>query len=138
MAEYVIHQHHHYGWTMNTYEADSAEEAMMMDLLKSHEWLPEYGHKVEFIPDKQRYAVYFDGPPYPGAFRGIFAYDGGYWFGDQMRIGAPDDCAECGGTGVNHYNPFCKCWKCDDIDKTRKYAPHDTPGVGSGKAGVRA
>ena len=121
---YVVHQHHHYGWTMNTHLAGSPEEAMRNDLLKYHPWLSEYGHKVSFSDG--RYKVEYAGEPYPRAYYTTpsWARMGDYWFGERIHIGSPDDCNKCGGTGVNHYYPWRQCWACGN---------GETKGKSSGK-----
>ncbi len=126
LATYVVvHQHHHFGWTMNTHTALSAEEAMRKDVLRYHPWLPQYGHRLSF--SEGRYRVEYDGEPYPRAYfhTPAWAKMGDYWFGGRLHIGQADDCEKCGGTGVNHYNPFFECWKCGD---------GKTKGKSSGKA----
>lgn len=118
MSEYVVYQHHHYGWTKTSHIAEDAQGALQADVCHFHPWLIQYGHKIEFKDDG--YVVYYDGEPYPPAYYSnhpMRLVMGTYWFGDQIRIGQPDDCPECGGTGINHYNPFVQCWECGDEAK---------------------
>jgi len=121
MSQFVVCQHHHYGWTKNTHEAATEKDAMLADILKYHDWLPNYSHQVEF--KEGRYAVTYTGENRSLPL-GRIQRNGDRWFSDQIRIGAAGDCVACGGTGVNHYNPFVQCWKCGD--KTQR-------GVGAGK-----
>lgn len=130
MTEYVIHQHHHYGWTKRIHEAENENEAKLKDILKDHDWLPEYEYSIKFTDDG--YSVTYEGEP-----RWVFGgtqYKGDHWFADQMRVGELDDCDKCGGTGVNHYYSWCQCWKCGEMDKTSKVGYKD--GRSSGKMKV--
>lgn len=115
--EYVIHQHHHYGWTTNVHEADNPEEALRADVLKYHPWLAEHEH--ELVLKEGRYSVSYEGAA-PREVFGGFQYKGDHWFGDQIRVGEADDCNSCGGTGVNHYYSWCQCWKCGEPDDSSR------------------
>lgn len=132
MAEFIVHQHHHFGWRTRRHEAASAEDAMRMDILLDHPWLVEYEHRLDL--EEGAYAVYYEGPlrQLPlGQIQG----KGDYWFGDDIRIGSEDDCNACGGTGVNHYNPFVQCWSCGERIPGGK-SHQMMPGRSSGKIKV--
>lgn len=113
--KFIIHQHHHYGWTKNEHEADTLEAAMLLDILKYHDWLPEYEYSINFDLDKERYSVTYEGETRP--IFGGYQYKGDYWFSGKIRQGEIDDCDKCGGTGINHYYFNCQCWKCGEMDK---------------------
>jgi len=112
MPSFVVHQHTHAGWYKHTHEAADANAAMYADLLRNHPWLRKYGHKAVF--EEGRYVIQYNGEPFPPCYQGEKDFMFPNWFGDRIHIGEPDDCAKCGGTGVNHYNPFRQCWECGD------------------------
>lgn len=114
--KFIIHQHHHYGWTKNEHEAETLKEAMLLDILKYHPWLPEYEYSIKFDLDKERYSVTYEGETRSLPLGG-YQYKGDYWFSDQIRKGEEDDCDACGGTGINHYYLSHQCWKCGGMDK---------------------
>ena len=55
MKTFTVHQHHHYGWTKNTYECETKEEAFALDVIKYHDFLKDYDADVTF--DGNRYRV---------------------------------------------------------------------------------
>jgi hypothetical protein len=143
--EFVIQRHEHHGWTKDVEVADNAREAIRANILHSHDWLANYAgkfsievwvnstfgkdHKIAETEEELLNAecvrarvIWQDETPYP-IFGGCIR-EGEIWFGVRVRIGEKDDCPECGGTGINHYNPFNQCWACGDKDKK---------GRGSGK-----
>jgi hypothetical protein len=111
-AHFTVHQHHHFGWTMNSYSAVSPEAAMRQDILRYHPWLPDFGYRLAFKDG--RYSVEYAGEPYPPAYFNTPAWArmGSFWFGERIHIGSADDCNKCGGTGVNHYYSWRQCWAC--------------------------
>lgn len=106
--QFVVWQHNHAGWRMSKHEADSADDALKASVYHWHEWLPEFSHTLKIEDD--RYIVDYTGEPRRVALGRV--QHAGYWFSDKVRIGKEDDCSACGGTGIDHYNPFNKCWKC--------------------------
>lgn len=119
MSEFIIHQHHHYGWTTTTHEADSLDAAIVADVIKYHGFLDEYKGQYSIIYDsaEQRYAVRWTGDEPKTDHFGPPLYSGDSWFGDQIRPGEQDDCPKCGGTGRNHYYSWKQCWACGDKNK---------------------
>jgi hypothetical protein len=120
MAKFVVHQHHHYGWTKNVHITASFEEAARADIYKYHPWLKDYGHTISFTNGD--YEVKYNGEPYPPAYHNTPAWASmdDHWFGERLHQGAIDDCDKCGGTGVNHYYSWRQCWACGDKDKDGK------------------
>lgn len=125
----IVHQHHHYGWTKDEEDSKSLDEAVRLNVLRYHDFLTDYQESDYEIShdigaEFPRYRVIWSADnPKPLAL-GSCVNSGQVWFGDRIEIGEPDDCDKCGGTGVNHYNPFVQCWKCGD---------GKTEGKGSGK-----
>lgn len=109
MKDFSVWQHHHHGWTMSKHEACSEEDALKSSVYLSHPWLSTFEHSIVIKDD--RYVVTYMGEPRTLGF-GSTQTRGDYWFSDDIRIGKDDDCPGCGGTEVNHYNPFIPCWKC--------------------------
>jgi hypothetical protein len=113
MRKYHVHQHHHYGWTTNVLEAETAHDAMTADIMKSHPWLADYEHALVFKDG--RYSVTYEGAT-PRPIFGGEQVKGDHWFADQIHVGEADDCTACGGTGINHYYSWCQCWQCGETD----------------------
>lgn len=124
MTSFIIHQHHHYGWTTDTVEAADTENAMILNILKYHMFLEKRysgNYLIEFKPalygDCYRYCVRWANDQPKIDHVGPPMYEGDTWFGDLIRVGAPEDCRRCGGTGSNHYYSWKQCWACGDQEK---------------------
>ncbi len=124
--EIIVHQHQHHGWTTETYKASCFDDAARMDILAHHPFLSKFKHKIAF--EENRYIVTYEDKTRRmlGGMVQPIQYPGDYWFGDKIREGSSDDCESCGGTGINHYNPFVQCWACGHEKR---------PGKGTGKIG---
>ena len=118
MNNFIIHQKHHYGWTKSEHNTKNLDDAVENDILKYHDFLNEFKGKysIEHTVGKEDYPSYtvkWDDDE-PHQMIGGSLVKGEYWFSDRLELGKSDDCAYCGGTGSNHYNPFVQCFECGD------------------------
>lgn len=123
MPEYIVHIHQHFGWETTREPGETFAEAAVAAVVRVCKErnlnLDEIPHAVEYRDRDGYQSVVF----YETSRRRIFGgytYPGEYWFSDQVRQGHEDDCLSCGGTGVNHYNPFRQCWSCGDQEQNGK------------------
>lgn len=130
---FLLHMHNHAGWFTQSIQAENLTEALVKGLDKRAGFLSkEYTglYQVEYddpLSEFPRYRVIWDSstPKY-------FPFDqplqkGDVWWSDRFQVGGLEDCEKCGGTGVNHYNPFNQCWSCGDSNQEGK-------GTGKNKA----
>jgi hypothetical protein len=111
--EFLVHCHNHAGWEQSIEEAESPAEAINQAIIRHHDFLEaEYSgqYSIEVNLECTSYRVDWTDPE-PKPIFGGYLWPG-YWFGGKVRIGEDGDCPACGGTGVNHYNPFMQCWAC--------------------------
>jgi len=129
----IIHLHNHAGWRMRDIDAPSVAEAIRIGLGETAGFLEkEYAGRYRIEHDDPaaeypKYRIIWDHAE-PKTF--IFGYPrrkGEEWWSDRFQVGAVDDCDMCGGTGVNHYNPWRQCWACGDKDKEGRGAGKRTP-----------
>lgn len=130
--QFLIHQRHRHGWTTNVREAETPEEAMLLDILSYHPWLAEFPNEIALA--EGRYSVTYLGGG-PAAF-GERRLPGDHWFSGQVRVGEEDDCRKCGGTGSNHDHPWAQCFGCGEVDRTARCGWSD--GRSAGKRPIPA
>ena len=127
MSKFIVHIHRHCGWYTTEAEGTTFAEAAVTAVIAT---CLKYGLDVNTIPhsvafqEKDGYASVVFKEQSTRAVYGGMTQAGNLWFANRVRQGQPDDCPSCGGTGINHYNPFMQCWACGD--KAQK-------GQGSGK-----
>lgn len=124
---FIINQHFHYGWVSDTIKCENIDKAIEIAVLKYHEFLEKD------FKGKYKIVNTLKSDPYPMAkvywdcenpkSRIILSrnmvpsllHKGDLWFCHPIRIGSKNDCKECGGTGINHYNPFVQCYMCGNL-----------------------
>ncbi len=50
-TSFIVHQHHHYGWSTHKHTAASPEAAMIADVRRTHDFLAKYDHRIEIGSD---------------------------------------------------------------------------------------
>lgn len=132
MTTYLVHMHRHCGWYTATAEGATFAEAAVKAVI---EMCLKYGLDVNTVPHTVEYIEY-KGYPHVAFTEtsrrqvwGRVTKPGDAWFWEQVREGQDEDCLKCGGTGINHYNPFMQCWGCGN---------HKEKGQGSGKKHLEA
>ncbi len=116
MEKFIIHAHHHYGWTTHEVEAEDYANACYKAMLVTHDWLPKKEHNHTWALET------FNGVDhitvrtveYKPLALGRYLSPGEYWFNCRVRKGEADDCPKCGGTGHSHYYGWKQCWACGD------------------------
>ena len=121
MAKYIIHHLNHAGWSTGEVETETLEEAIRLTLNSTtasfldKEYKDKY--RIECDDPKSeypRYRVIWDNEEMKEFLFRRPLKKGDVWWSERYELGAEDDCHKCGGTGVNHYNPFVQCWNCGD------------------------
>lgn len=129
MKDFIVHMLHHYGWTTDTVQAATAEAAKIAVVQQYHPFLErehQNDYTISFVTYEngcEVYRVHWAGEDPKLMGLGHTMADGELWFSNRIHIGHPDDCSKCGGTGLNRYNTFKPCWKCDGSKK--KDMTHD-------------
>jgi hypothetical protein len=112
MPEFIVRMHNHAGWQSSTHSAENATEAARQAVMDRVPWLMQYPHELTIDLEKKRYRVDYTGPPRMVALGHV--QEAGYWWSEDIRIGKPDDCLACGGSGMDHYtHGLSQCWKCN-------------------------
>ena len=123
MREYILHMKNHAGWHTQFIIAESVMNAITQGLDCRASFLSQkYAGKYKIEHDdpqseRPQFYVKWDSDQPKSFSYGQPLNRGDLWWSDQFRIGSLDDCQSCGGTGVNHYNPFNQCWGCGDKNK---------------------
>lgn len=135
MTLFILHMHNHAGWHTQHINAETLEAAIVKGLDRTADFLSqEYAgrYRVEHDDPASEFPCYrviwdSDEPNWFGLGRSRLR-KGEEWWSNRFQVGEPDDCEDCGGTGVNHYNPFLQCWACGD---------QNLRGKGSGKKNAK-
>lgn len=116
----ALFAHYHHGWRKHELPGGE-DEHLLAALLERYAFLAEYKgrYRVEIkrTPERSydgKVAVYWDSDePKTFAFGGPL-WKGDHWFtAFEFNVAPADACRYCGGTGIDHYNPFSHCWACD-------------------------
>lgn len=116
----ILHLHNHAGWLTQRIEVATIEEAIKEGLRKRSSFLEkEYQGRYRIEHDDPndehpRFRVVWDDDEPKTFMWGDTRRKGDVWWSDRYELGEENDCEKCGGTGINHYNPFRQCWACGD------------------------
>jgi len=118
MPNFRVHHRTHSRWYTFNVEAPTFGEAAIRAVVDNCKNLgldlAKIAYEVQYSEREDGYAsVIFREKSVRRVFRGVTT-PGEFWFSDQVRQGAEDDCSRCAGTGIDFYNPFVQCGACGD------------------------
>lgn len=134
MNTYHMHYLNHAGFIeFKDIDAETPGEAAYKQMISRHDFLTNPGAtphswKAELLDNGWiTIRVYAEAvhPHFHGTLR-----PGDYWFNSKHRVGSPDDCLSCGGTGGSHYTSFgTECWKCGDGESRGRSSGKRSPDI---------